>query len=253
MPKFRVAAICTGNICRSPLGEALLRRDLTSDLFAISSAGIMAATGALVPRQQIRIAEQLGVEGLQEHQPRLVDEEYVSGQNLILAMSRGHRKRLMQRDPGGTRRTFTIREFARLAPLVTPDDVEEAVAGGLAPLSAAVEAVARKRGLLPPPQFAEELDVIDPYRQSASVYRLARDELVPAARTTADYLTAVVGLYGVEPAVRKPELAGVGAAGRAAGLAQFPSRADRTRRAMIQRASSAPFSIPTIKSAGMGR
>lgn len=42
----RVCVICTGNICRSPMGEALLRERAGDRLSEVYSAG----TGALIDR-----------------------------------------------------------------------------------------------------------------------------------------------------------------------------------------------------------
>lgn len=192
---FRIVTVCTGNICRSPLGEALLRQELTLPDFEIASAGIMAVIGAHVPRPQMRIAKGLGVSGLEAHKPQLVTEEFVENADLILGMSRGHRKRVVRLDPQAVRKTFTIREFARLAPLVTPNDVREFMEPGVSALAAAVEAVGSKRGLLPPPKFVEEFDVIDPYKQGRSVYKLSRDELVPAVEVTSAFFKSIASMF----------------------------------------------------------
>lgn len=158
----------------------------------------MASIGETVPEPQLRIARRLHLEGLEDHTPQFLDRTLISDADLILAMSRQHRKSVARLDPTAMRRNFTIREFARLAPLVTFDDVQTLVDQGKEPLAAAVDAVAGKRGLLPPPKFQEELDVIDPYKQGASVYRLSRDELVPAAKTVSDYLTSIQSIYDAE-------------------------------------------------------
>lgn len=193
---YKIVTVCTGNICRSPLAEALLCQSLAEAAFDISSAGIMAAVGAAVPRQQLRIAKKLNLVGLEKHQPQPLTQDIIKNSDLVLGMSRGHRKRIVRMDPGAVRKTFTIREFARLAPLVMVEDVEALVQDGLDPIPAAVEAVASKRGLLPPPKFAEEFDVIDPFKQKTSVYKLSRDELLPAAQVTSDFLNSIISIFG---------------------------------------------------------
>lgn len=193
---FRIATVCTGNVCRSVLAEAVLKRDLPSDIFYVTSAGIRATTGMAVPARQISTARKLGVSGLEEHTARAVSVDTLAGNDLILGMSRGHRRRLLQLDTASARRTFTLREFARLAPLVTTEGVEQEMLRNHNPLRAAVAAVALKRGLLPPPKKREDLDIVDPYLQSRRVYRQSRDQLVPAAETTATFLNLIVDLFG---------------------------------------------------------
>ena len=200
---YKIVTVCTGNICRSPLAEALLRESLDTPALDVSSAGIMAAVGGSVPRQQLRIAAKLGVRGLETHRPQPLTRRMIEDADLVLGMSRGHRKRIVRMDPEAVRRTFTIREFARLAPLVTVEDVEVLVANGMDSVPAAIEAVASKRGLLPPPKFPEEFDVIDPFKQKKSVYKLSRDELVPAVKVTGDFLASIIDIFGAERTVRE--------------------------------------------------
>ena len=195
---FKLMTVCTGNICRSPLAQALLRRDLPSDVFSVSSSGIKAVPSAPVPPRQVELGRELGVLGLEEHVAQPTTADLLAGSDLILSMSRGHRKYVMRMDPSVARRSFTLREFARLAATVTPDDVRANLEMSVSPLHAAVEAVAQKRGLVPPPESPEDLDIVDPYKQRRAVYRRSRDELVPAAHVTAKFLNLIVELFDVE-------------------------------------------------------
>lgn len=252
-PKFRILTVCTGNICRSPLAEALLRKYLPAQVFTVSSAGIMATAHTAVPKPQLRIAKKLGAGDLSVHQPRLVTQELVDQQDLILAMSRAHRRRLMRLDPSVVRRTFTIREFARLASLVTPNDIKAEMTPDTGALNAAVAAVAAKRGLMPPPENQDEFDIVDPFRQGRATYRRSRDELVPAAELTADFLNLVANLFGdaalgeddvdvarptqgdssqnqIDPADMMPE---AGAEETGADTVDDPSARDAQRAAMV--------------------
>ena len=191
-----ILTVCTGNICRSPLAEYLLREDLPPEEFNISSAGIMAVPDGRVPTQQLRIAASIGIGGMEAHRAQMLTKGRLGVSDLILALSRGHRKRIVRMDPQVVRKTFTLREFAHLASHVTPADVEECIPENASTLHAAVEAVARMRGMVPPPGSMEDFDVIDPFRQSRAIYKLSRDQLVPAAETTAAYLNGIVDLFG---------------------------------------------------------
>ena len=193
---FSILTVCTGNICRSPLAEYLLREDLPPEEFNISSAGIMAVQDGRVPTQQLRIAASLGIGGMEAHRAQMLTSGKLGISALVLALSRGHRKRIVRMDPQVVRRTFTLREFAYLANHVRPEDVEVCFPDFPDTLRAAVEAVARMRGMVPPPASNGDFDVVDPFRQSRAIYKLSRDQLVPAAETTAAYLNGILDVFG---------------------------------------------------------
>lgn len=56
-----ILVVCTGNICRSPIGERYLRRALPNK--KIDSAGISALVGHSADDSAIRIAEKHGISG----------------------------------------------------------------------------------------------------------------------------------------------------------------------------------------------
>lgn len=196
---FRILTVCTGNICRSPLAEYYLRQHLPADVFSISSAGIMAVPNGEVPKPQLKMAESVGVQGLETHRALMLEASRLGLADLILGMSRAHRKRVVRMDPTLVRKTFTLREFATLAEQVTPEDVEGCLQTEPLPLKAAVEAVARLRGMVSPPLGPDEQDVVDPFRRSRAVYKESRDQLVPAAGVVVAYFNGILELFGAGP------------------------------------------------------
>ena len=80
------------------------------------------------------------------------------------------RRRVMEEAPGAMRRTFTLREFARLVESSAAGTVEELVAD-----------CARRRGSL----AGAELDVPDPIGRSAEVHAEAADLAGAAVETFA--------------------------------------------------------------------
>ncbi|WP_164996649.1 arsenate reductase/protein-tyrosine-phosphatase family protein [Actinomyces minihominis] len=205
---FRITTVCTGNICRSPLAELLLRADLPATHFSISSAGVMAVPNGQVPDQQLKIGKDLGLTDLARHRARMVTPGLIGASDLILAMSRRHRRKLVQMDPQAVRRIFTLREFAHLAEYVTPEDVEALLDTDV--LSAAVEAVARMRGMVPPLESPDELDIVDPFKQSKDIYRASRDQLLPAAETTAAYFTGILDIFRESHPLTEPNIVSQG-------------------------------------------
>lgn len=186
---LRVLMVCTGNVCRSPLAEALLAQVLGDLPVELASAGTGALVGEQMTEPTQRIAAELGVADPAAHRAKQITEAHVRGADLVLALTREHRRQVVELVPSATRHTFTLRQLARLADLVTADDIEETQSvDPAARMRRAVEAAAQLRGMSPPIDHPEDDDVIDPYRRSEEVYRESADQLVPAVNAVAGLL-----------------------------------------------------------------
>ena len=108
----RVLFVCTGNICRSPLAEVLLRKEIEdrglTDL-EVTSAGTGAWDGAPASEGAYLVALEHGLD-LSGHRARLLTREQVQQADLVLTMARHHRARVQEL--GGEDRTFVLGEFA---------------------------------------------------------------------------------------------------------------------------------------------
>jgi protein-tyrosine-phosphatase len=110
----RVLLVCTGNICRSPLAEAMLRRALQSrdaGGVRVSSAGTGAWDGAPGSEGAYLIALEHGLD-LSGHRARLLTREIVRESDLILTMARHHRARV--EELGGQGRVHVLGEYVGL-------------------------------------------------------------------------------------------------------------------------------------------
>ena len=89
--------VCTGNICRSPIGERLLSR-LCPGL-RVSSAGLGAVVGAAVDATAVGVAAQLLELDLSGHSARSFTAEMGQQNDLILVMDHHHRVDLVREWP----------------------------------------------------------------------------------------------------------------------------------------------------------
>lgn len=113
---MNVLFVCTGNTCRSPLAEALLRRALAErgvEGVTVASAGTGAWDGAPASEGAYLVGLENGLD-LSGHRARLLTRELVRGADVILAMSAQHRSRVQSL--GGGDRAHTLVEYAGSAP-----------------------------------------------------------------------------------------------------------------------------------------
>jgi protein-tyrosine phosphatase len=176
---FRILTVCTGNICRSPMAERLLQTgfdQMAPGEFTVASAGTGALVGSGIEPHVAGFIHVFGADS-SNFVSRQLNANILAGQDLVLALTRAHRSKIVELAPGLLRRTFTLRELARLLPLVEGQrDV-----GASERWTAAVARALRLRTANP--VGPEEDDVVDPYRRSEDVYQQMVHQLTPAVDT----------------------------------------------------------------------
>jgi protein-tyrosine phosphatase len=112
-----ILVVCTGNVCRSPIAEAILRSTLRERLGesapSVASAGTSGWAGSLAEEGSIVAAAERGFQ-LSAHRGRRLHERDLSDAALVIAMSGEHRDHIEDLHPGAAARTFTLKELVRL-------------------------------------------------------------------------------------------------------------------------------------------
>jgi protein-tyrosine phosphatase len=165
---FSILMVCTGNLCRSPVAERLLRaRLLPTTRIAVSSAGLRASPGRPIEPKAERSLLTFGVTVDPPFVARSLSADLVAAADLVLTAERRQRACVAERVNGAWARTFTLREFARLVGDAKPDgsdSVERA---------RALVAHATARRPLVHADRAEEDDVDDPMGRRYRAFKQA--------------------------------------------------------------------------------
>ena len=169
-----ILVICTGNICRSPIAEGLLRdalqRRFGETAPRVSSAGTSGLEGRRAMPESVEAAAELGTD-ISGHIARRVTDAMIDGSDLLLCMASEHRDKLAS---GSDRddRAFTLKELVRLLETL-PAPASMAPAESLGERIAEANQ-ARRRGAVP---ASRDDDVADPLGQPLEAYRSIAWEL----------------------------------------------------------------------------
>lgn len=141
LTNFIALVVCTGNTCRSPMGEGLLRKRFAEKLkcsvdeldakgVSVISAGIAAMPGAPAAAQAVDVMNQMGVD-IASHNSQPITGRLAQFADIILTMTNGHRQALISHWPMLEPRTKTLRrDGADIGdPIGSPLEVYHACAG----------------------------------------------------------------------------------------------------------------------------
>jgi protein-tyrosine phosphatase len=118
LASFMIVLVCTGNTCRSPMAEILLKKRITDRLgckieqlddrgIVVMSAGISAAPGGRSAAEAVQALQERGLD-LTQHESQPLSERIVRFADVILTMTRGHRDAILQAWPEAESRVHVI-------------------------------------------------------------------------------------------------------------------------------------------------
>ncbi|MFY1631817.1 low molecular weight phosphatase family protein [Solwaraspora sp. WMMB335] len=197
--RFTILFVCRANICRSPMAERLARHAIAcrlgaqAEVFAVHSAGTHAlADQPMHPHTERVLRErQADVAGFRS---RLVGAGHLGSADLVLTASRRHRAHCVNLAPQAVARTFTVRQFGRLAGAVVAAPVGTGAAVGVT----ADTPTARARGLITAaaaarsriqPVSAGQDDLADPVLRPLADFRDCADQISRTLDVLLDLIT----------------------------------------------------------------
>lgn len=163
--------VCTGNICRSPIAERLASaffEQLGMTDMHVASAGTSAVVGSGVDPRAAAALRALGGND-SDFRARQLGTADVEAADLVLTMSRSHRRQVLSLVPGAMNRTFALLEAADLLEMVDPGatgtDLVAALARGRAGLAG---------------RRLDTGDVMDPMGRSSAVHEAVAGHIAVA-------------------------------------------------------------------------
>ncbi|MBD8494106.1 low molecular weight phosphotyrosine protein phosphatase [Pseudomonas syringae] len=114
-----VLVVCMGNICRSPMAEAMLSARLPASGVRVRSAGLHALVGEPMDGLARQVLHEHGVLA-HKHQACQVERLMLRRADLILSMEHSHLQRLFRLAPEIRGRAFLIGQWQPTAEIADP-------------------------------------------------------------------------------------------------------------------------------------
>lgn len=156
--------VCTGNTCRSPMAEYLLRNMLEKrnvEGWNVKSAGIAAYPGGDISKETLKVLQKEEI-AAENHDVKQVDQDMVDNADIILTMTESHKEHLQQVMDIADGKLHTLKELIG----------------------------------------EQDLDILDPFGQSLPVYEKTKMEIKKALSELIGGLDQFVSKEGKLPSIK---------------------------------------------------
>lgn len=101
--------VCTGNTCRSPMAEAILKSKNIPGV-EVRSAGVYAENGYPASQNTQQVLQEEKID--HQHQASVLTKGLINWATHIFTMTEGHKESVIRMFPEVKEKTFTLKEFA---------------------------------------------------------------------------------------------------------------------------------------------
>ncbi|MGN6743708.1 MAG: hypothetical protein ACTHJL_10485 [Amnibacterium sp.] len=205
---FTILFVGSGDVGRGPLAAALTARELrriwprSADEVLVTSAGVDAVDGMPLPSHLETVARRRGLD-LGDHRATPMSRALAERADLVLAMSRRQRARIVLQYPALRARTFGLLELTALLGAATDGRRRQAIGRGERLESKLRLVVGAARHRTAPTLPDERMwDVFDPYAYSLDIYETVADTLDGATRALVHDVAVLTGTRSAGSASR---------------------------------------------------
>lgn len=106
-----IVFVCTGNICRSPIAEYVMRHRLGDRTqWGVASAGVFATEGAPASQGAVQALADSNIDASQ-HRSQMLTDELVESATLLAVMTDNHKRQVLSYFPNAESKVYCLTEF----------------------------------------------------------------------------------------------------------------------------------------------